>query len=115
ELNHRVKNTLATIQSIAAQTLRSTSTVQEAKDAFTARLLALAAAHDVLTAESWEGADLRDIVAGAIQPFEAPTAARFVIEGPRAWLEPRAALSIALALHELGTNAAKYGALSTGA
>ncbi|HEX6860554.1 MAG TPA: MASE1 domain-containing protein [Caulobacteraceae bacterium] len=112
ELNHRVKNTLASVQSIAAQTLRSFDNVKDAESAFTARLMALSTAHNVLTQQSWEGAELQDIVNGAVQPFDVPAGSRFTIEGPRVWLEPKAALSLAMALHELGTNAAKYGALS---
>jgi two-component sensor histidine kinase/integral membrane sensor domain MASE1 len=114
ELNHRVKNTLATVQSIAAQTRRSSSDPKESYDAFIERLMALSRAHDVLTARRWEGADLRDIVDGAIQPFDSGRA-RFHVSGPSVWLEPQAALAVAMALHELGTNAAKYGALSAAA
>jgi two-component sensor histidine kinase len=111
ELNHRVKNTLATVQSIAAQTRRTATDPRASYEAFIDRLIALSRAHDVLTARHWEGADLRDIVDGAIRPFDAG-AARFKISGPSAWLEPQAALALAMALHELATNAAKYGALS---
>ncbi|MEE7458120.1 histidine kinase [Methylorubrum populi] len=116
ELNHRVKNTLATVQSIAMQSLRGLDgeEAQAAKAAFEARLLALARAHDVLTRESWEGAELKTVVADAIRPLEAADgqASRFAVSGPRLRLAPRLALSIAMALHELGTNAVKYGALS---
>jgi PAS domain S-box-containing protein len=110
ELNHRVKNTLATVQSIAMQTLRAPASTQDALKAFTDRLLALAKAHDVLTRESWEGADLRDIVMGAVEAHGG--ANRFAISGPPVWLKPSLSLSLALALHELATNAAKYGALA---
>ncbi|MFJ7437699.1 sensor histidine kinase [Methylorubrum thiocyanatum] len=116
ELNHRVKNTLATVQSIAMQSLRGLEgeEAQSAKAAFEARLLALARAHDVLTRESWEGAELKTVVADAIRPLEAGEGqeSRFAVSGPRLRLAPRLALSIAMALHELGTNAVKYGALS---
>ncbi len=112
ELNHRVKNTLATVQSIAAQSLRSSETTSEARRSFEARLFALAKAHDVLTRESWEGASLQDIVEEALAPHRDARAARFEIGGPEARLPPRAALAISMALHELATNAAKYGALS---
>ena len=116
ELNHRVKNTLATVQSIAMQSLRGLDgeEAQVAKAAFEARLLALARAHDVLTRESWEGAELKTVVADAIRPLEAAEGqdSRFAVSGPRLRLAPRLALSIAMALHELGTNAVKYGALS---
>ncbi|SFS84013.1 HWE histidine kinase domain-containing protein [Methylobacterium sp. yr668] len=117
ELNHRVKNTLATVQSIAAQSLRGLEGAEAdaARAAFEARLLALARVHDVLTRESWEGAELSAVVADAIRPLEAGDgrASRFQVQGPALRLPPRLALSIAMALHELGTNAVKYGALST--
>ncbi|MDB5418163.1 MAG: signal transduction histidine kinase [Phenylobacterium sp.] len=111
ELNHRVKNTLATVQSIAAQTQRTASDPKASYDSFIDRLVALSRAHDVLTKQRWEGADLRDIVEGAVQPFDAG-GGRFKIAGPSVWLEPQAALALAMALHELATNAAKYGALN---
>jgi two-component sensor histidine kinase len=110
ELNHRVKNTLATVQSIAAQTLRGTGSMIEARDAFTDRLIALAKAHDVLTRESWEGAELHDIITDATGPHGGRD--RFHVSGPPVWLSPTLSLSLSLALHELATNAAKYGALS---
>ena len=112
ELNHRVKNTLATVQSIAAQSLKTSETTAQARESFEARLFALAKAHDVLTRESWEGASLRDIVEEALAAHRDARAARFAITGPDVRLAPRAALAIAMALHELATNAAKYGALS---
>jgi two-component sensor histidine kinase/PAS domain-containing protein len=109
ELNHRVKNTLATVQSIAAQTLGSATTPENARQAVTERLIALARAHDLLNAESWEGAELRDIVVAATTPFGAE---RFEIAGPSVWLPPNFSLALALTLNELATNATKYGALS---
>jgi len=120
ELNHRVKNTLATVQSIAGQSLRRLEgpEADAARAAFEARLLALARVHDVLTRESWEGAELATVVADAIAPLDAgglagdTQASRFRVAGPALRLPPRVALSIAMALHELGTNAVKYGALS---
>ncbi len=114
ELNHRVKNTLATVQSIANQSLRSLDGAEAdaARAAFEARLLALARVHDVLTRENWEGAEIGTVVADAIRPLDAREASRFSVSGPPLRLPPRLALSIAMALHELGTNAVKYGALS---
>jgi PAS domain S-box-containing protein len=116
ELNHRVKNTLATVQSIAGQSLRNLEgpEADAARAAFEARLLALARVHDVLTRESWEGAELSAVVADAIRPLESGDGheSRFSVVGPALRLPPRLALSIAMALHELGTNAVKYGALS---
>jgi PAS domain S-box-containing protein len=113
ELNHRVKNTLATVQSIAMQSLRGLDGPQAAaaKAAFEARLIALARVHDVLTRESWEGAELAEVVKDALAPLDGPSG-RFAVGGPALRLPPRIALSIAMALHELATNAVKYGALS---
>ncbi|HKR88379.1 MAG TPA: HWE histidine kinase domain-containing protein [Phenylobacterium sp.] len=112
ELNHRVKNTLATVQSIAAQTLRSAPDLPRAREAFEARLLALAAAHDLLTAESWHGARLSDVVASAMAPFETVRRPQISRSGPAVWLTAQRALALSMALHELATNAVKYGALS---
>jgi len=113
ELNHRVKNTLATVQSIAAQTFRGDhgASLQQ----FESRLVALSRAHDALTRESWEGAELQELVEGTIAPICAEPAERFEITGPPLLLRPKVALSLSMALHELCTNAAKYGALVNGA
>jgi PAS domain S-box-containing protein len=111
ELNHRVKNTLAVIQSIASQTLGHAATIEEAREAFGSRLINLAKAHDILTRESWTGANLAEIVSNTIKPHAG--SGRFRIEGPNIHLAPSPALAISMALHELSTNAAKYGALST--
>jgi PAS domain S-box-containing protein len=110
ELNHRVKNTLATVQSVAGQTLRNASDLLDARESLTTRLLALARAHDILTHESWDGADLTDVVASLIQSHGDET--RFEVAGPSVRLPPKVALSLSMALHELMTNATKYGALS---
>jgi two-component sensor histidine kinase len=107
-----VKNILAMVQAMAAQTLSSAHSPQDARAALEARLMALAQAHDVLTRESWDGADLLDIVAGAVAVHETEPSVRFRIDGPRVRLEPKTAVSLAMALHELATNAVKYGALS---
>lgn len=112
ELNHRVKNTLATVQAIASQTLNDSATMKEAREAFDSRLSGLATAHDLLTRGNWAGSDLVDIVTDTVQPH-AGGQNRFRIEGPHVQLDPGPALSLAMALHELCTNAAKYGALST--
>lgn len=114
ELNHRVKNTLATVQSMAAQSFRGTDAADLPKiSAFQDRLFALARAHDVLTRENWEAAELRDLITEVLEPYLKQNAMRFEIEGPRLRLIPRTALAIAMTVHELATNAAKYGALST--
>src|SRR5262249_37923972 len=108
ELNHRVKNTLATVQSMAVQTLRNTKDTALAREQIDSRLMALARAHDILTQENWEGAPLRQIINESVAAHRAPGRDRFDIEGPKVWLTPKHAL----ALHELCTNAVKYGALS---
>jgi PAS domain S-box-containing protein len=112
ELNHRVKNTLATVQSIATQSLRNAATAVEARDAVEGRLLALSRAHDVLTRENWDGAYLDEVIQQAIEPFQGTQGKRFEISGANIRLPPRIALAIAMAFQELGTNAVKYGALS---
>ncbi|MFH6785534.1 MULTISPECIES: HWE histidine kinase domain-containing protein [Methylobacterium] len=112
ELNHRVKNSLATVQSIANQTLTHATSLSEARTTFNARLQSLSAAHDVLTRESWEGATLAEIVEEALRPFRTGTGVRFKTGGPPVRLPPRLALAFVMALHELATNAVKYGALS---
>lgn len=113
ELNHRVKNTLAAVQSIVTQTLRHAADPGDASRAITARIMALSGAHNVLTRESWDGADLRSLVETAIHPFQGPGPDAFQLSGPDMRVGPYAAISISLALHELATNAVKYGALST--
>lgn len=113
ELNHRVKNTLAAVQSIVTQTLRHAANPGDASRAITARIMALSGAHNVLTRESWDGADLRTLVETAIHPFQGPGPDAFQLSGPDMRVGPYAAISISLALHELATNAVKYGALST--
>jgi two-component sensor histidine kinase len=113
ELNHRVKNTLATVQSIVAQTMRGAEMSLRARETLTSRILALSKAHDVLTDEQWSGADLSEIAAQAAQPFLTGLGeGRIALDGPSVRVPPKTAIAIALALHELATNAVKYGALS---
>jgi len=107
ELKHRVKNVLATVQAIANQSFGSVD--PEKSRTFSDRLRALAMAHDLLTQQSWESASLTSIVTGVVAPFGAE---RFQVEGPEVYLPPRAVVTLSMALHELATNAVKYGALS---
>ena len=110
ELNHRVKNTLAVVQAIAHQTLKNTD-LDKARVAFDGRLAALAAAHNLLTQANWESASLEQIIRDALHA-QATSADRLVTSGPRVLLPPKQALAITMALHELFTNAVKYGAFS---
>ncbi len=112
ELNHRVKNTLATVQSIAAQSFRR-DVENQSYQWFEGRLIALSKAHDVLSRENWQAADLREVIEQAAAPFQVSGRQRFVTEGPAQRLKPKQALALAMALHELCTNAAKYGALTS--
>jgi two-component sensor histidine kinase len=112
ELTHRVKNTLATVQSIAGQTFRNSADPAEATRKFDERLRALGDVYDLLSGERWANADLREIVHDALEPFAASGTHRVNISGPEIRLAPRAALMVSLVLHELATNATKYGALS---
>ena len=109
ELNHRVKNTLATVQSIAAQTVRATPDPVAFRTAFEARLMALSGVHNVLTSANWEGARLDELLSLELGPYGA---ARSSLEGPAVRLSAQEALTFALVTHELATNAARYGALS---
>ena len=112
ELNHRVKNVLATVQSIAAQTFRAAKLDSNVRENFEARLVALSNAHSILTQESWEGAEIHDILARTLEPHADPE--RLRMQGPPIRLSPKAALAISMGMHELATNAVKYGALSNG-
>jgi two-component sensor histidine kinase len=112
ELNHRVKNSLAAVQGIVTQTLRRGAAPEAVRHALTARLVALAKAHDVLTDARWSGADLKQIAEQSAEPYGSLGDNPFDISGPTVTLPPRTAIALALAFHELATNAAKYGALS---
>lgn len=112
ELNHRVKNTLATIQSIALQTGRGAADVQEFQRNFQARLMSLAKTHDALTRSNWESLNLPDLLRAELAPYASD---RVRLAGPDVALEPRQALALGMVFHEMATNAAKYGALSAAA
>jgi two-component sensor histidine kinase len=110
ELNHRVKNTLALMQAIAVQTFRSASKTERAK--FEGRLSALAEAHNLPSQEKWQGSELRDVIGRALQPFLLNNPDRIRMAGPMVPLSPRLAVVLSMIVHEIATNAAKYGALS---
>ena len=110
ELNHRVKNTLSVVQSLAYQTFTGAARPEEAIKAYEGRLSALAMAHNLLTRENWESVGLRLLIEQALSPF--CSGERCTLDGPAVRVEPTMAVSLTLALHELATNAHKYGALS---
>lgn len=113
ELNHRVKNTLATVQSLAGQTARHADSLEDFSLRFEARLLALSRAHDLLTRRHWEGASL-DLLSREVMAVMAGDAVTQIsIDGPAVDLDPRTALNLTMVLNELATNAMKYGALAT--
>jgi two-component sensor histidine kinase len=112
ELSHRLKNTLAMVQAIASQTLRNAPDFESAKEALAARLIALGKAHDILLTGARESAGIDAVIAGALAIHDDGQAGRLALEGPMIEVGPKAALSLALMMHELATNAVKYGALS---
>ena len=115
ELNHRVKNTLALVQALAAHTRHAAVSPTDFEQAFTSRLHALGHAHDLLTQTHWKGTSLHQVIETALAPFSVygPAQARVEVNGPQVWLNSNTAVTLTLAFHELATNAAKYGALST--
>jgi PAS domain S-box-containing protein len=115
ELSHRVKNTLASLQAIVSQTMRRATSVEDASATLGARIQAMAAANDLLISEQFESTSLRALVERTLTPFGVDDEDRFRITGEDLRLPPRLVVAFALALHELATNAAKYGALSNAA
>jgi PAS domain S-box-containing protein len=113
ELNHRIQNTLATVQSIARQTLRGAASLEEAQVAMESRLQSLSAATEMLARGSGDWATLTEVVIAALHAFGVEQDHRFKIGGPILRLAPRVALAFALAIHELATNSVKYGSLSS--
>ncbi|MBA9070236.1 PAS domain S-box-containing protein [Methylobacterium sp. RAS18] len=112
ELQHRVKNTLALVQAIASQTFRNVTAPEAACEAFSALLISLGQAHDILTEASWTQAPIAEVVEGAPAVHRGVAATRIRASGPHVPWSAKATLALALSLHELATNAAKYGALS---
>jgi two-component sensor histidine kinase/PAS domain-containing protein len=113
ELNHRVKNTLATVQSVASLTRRSVENTDPAAwNAFMDRLHGLAKTHDLLTTTQWQGALLEDVLKSELDPYQDAMRQRIRLKGPRINLQPSAVLALGLAIHEMATNAVKYGSLS---
>ncbi|MEG3178910.1 HWE histidine kinase domain-containing protein [Sphingomonas sp. RB3P16] len=112
ELSHRVKNMLATLQAIVAQTLRNAVTLEGAAETLAGRIQAMDAANTLLVNDHWESATMRDLVDRALAPFGTNDDDRIKVSGPDIGVPPSLAVGLALALHELATNAAKYGALS---
>ena len=113
ELNHRVKNTLATVMSISAQSLRTATSLDDFREAFQQRLQALSNTHNLLNRTFWTGVSLGDLVQEATAPYATGESGRVVVEGEDVRLGPIAAVTLGMALHELATNAARYGAFST--
>lgn len=111
ELNHRVKNTLAIVQSLASQTARTTRSIGDFVSGFTGRLQSLSSAHNVLTDTNWSGAELRELVKTQIDVI-AGDGRKIELDGPDVFVPAQAALQLTLILHELTTNALKHGALS---
>jgi len=113
ELNHRVKNTLATVQLLAAQTIRKSGLPKDVQDDFESRLVALSRAHDHLTGERWDPVDLRTIVQKAVEPYRELNSDMVRIYGEQIKVGAQASLTLAMIFHELANNAAKFGSLSS--
>ncbi len=112
ELSHRVKNALAAVQALAMETLRTAPSLDAFRDAFVARLIALANTHGLLVAREWRDAALRDVLEAELAPYRSVGHARWTATGPDILLTPKMALAMGMAFHELATNAAKFGALT---
>src|SRR4051794_34415604 len=113
ELQHRVKNTLATVQALLRATSRSASTVEDFRQVFEARVLSLSRTHNLLVETTWRTASLRNVLHGELEPYDDRAGTRVLLSGPAVELSAELALPMGMAVHELSTNAAKYGAFST--
>ena len=112
EMHHRIKNTLATVSAIAAQSLRTATSIEHGQQAIEGRLVALGRAHDLLMQVSWANASLANTVRGATEPYDGQGAGRFSIDGPDIGITSGAVIALAMMLNELCTNTTKFGALS---
>jgi two-component system CheB/CheR fusion protein len=112
ELNHRVKNMLTVIVSIATQTLKQSDDVEAGREAFLDRLHAMARSYELVSRDQWSDVSLVDVVRQEVEPYRTGRDDRIVIDGPAVSLKPKLALSLGMVIHELGTNSAKYGSLS---
>jgi two-component system CheB/CheR fusion protein len=112
ELQHRVKNILATVSSLAVRMTRSSGSIEEFSSAFLGRLIAMGAMHEMLSARGWVGADLRKLMVTAIVPYVQRGKDNYSATGPAVLLRPNAAATLGMVFHELATNAVKYGSLS---
>ncbi len=113
ELHHRIKNTLATVSAITAQSLRTAASIEHGQHAIESRLQALGRAHDLLLQVRWSSASLAHIVTGATEPFDDKGMGKFSIQGPDLKINSGAVIALAMTLNELCTNTTKFGALST--
>jgi two-component system CheB/CheR fusion protein len=113
ELQHRVKNIIATISALASRTLRTDSSAQQFADAFLGRLRGMAATHDLLSRANWSGAPLGELINSALRTLGSVDGSNVGVKGPEVMMAPNAAATLGMAFYELATNATKYGALST--
>jgi two-component system CheB/CheR fusion protein len=113
ELQHRVKNILATISSLATRMLRSSASLEDFAEAFRTRLMAMSSMHDLLSRRQWTGADLRTLIMDTVSPYASAREREVELRGPEVLVNAERAAALGMALHELATNAAKYGALAS--
>jgi two-component sensor histidine kinase len=112
ELDHRVKNTLATVQAIVMQTIANSSNLEQFQRAFVPRLMALSNTHNLLATDAWTGVNLAAVISNELAPYRGQGDERYSLSGEDIRLSPKTGLGLAMVIHELATNAAKYGALS---